>query len=128
VAAVKSDKEGFLNGSEGFPMRVSRGRIQPFSSQVCRLSTTQSHQPPTESNSMCPAFDPSSFQDSEWSNRHIESNGMNVDEAGAVVFSRKSDPTIVSSDGVRVRVNSLMMSEASVVFDFPQPVGAALVD
>lgn len=52
--------------------------------------------------------------------------GMDVDERKVVDFSRKSDFTLVSSDGVRFRVNSTMMSEASDVFDdmfnVPQPV------
>jgi hypothetical protein len=42
-----------------------------------------------------------------------------------VVFSRKSDLTLVSSDGVHFLVSSAMMSEASEVFDgmlaIPQP-------
>jgi len=50
---------------------------------------------------------------------------MSSKDANIVVFSRKSDLTLVSSDGVHFRVHSVMLSEASEVFEtmltIPQP-------
>lgn len=56
---------------------------------------------------------------------------MDSKDTNIVVFSQKSDLTLVSSDGVHFRVHSVMLSEASEVFDamlaIPQPQ-ASIVD
>lgn len=52
-----------------------------------------------------------------------------MSEDKIVVFSKKSDLTLVSSDGTRFLVHSVIMSEASEVFanmfEMPQPTGAS---
>lgn len=59
-------------------------------------------------------------------------NAKANDEAKTIMFSKKSDLTLVSSDGVRFHVSSSMMSEASEIFEgmlgIPQPIDTSMTD